>query len=571
MDIHCRTYGEYYFLDKNGVFYFRIITPKQLRLSLPDLQKEVRRSLKTASKNKARKEAIRLYFIMTNKFIEHIETLEYIDKAIKYIYAHIWHNTRHIPQDYLTKISEMTADIVDQHSQILKAHTFAELQTQEVNLLISVNSIIEMIIESFNEGSLDDSMFTVMFASLESATHEFAERTSLRLSKTVINTQLQPTPDQPKNTSSFKPVTPSKTGTSIDQVMNEFVSERLLSQSWSDLTHKEYIATFKIFTDQFGMIDVSDIDHTISREFKNLLQRLPKNKNKLKQYKDLSVKKFLTLDIPSIDKISITTLNKHIQQLSSLAEWSVDNGYIQRNPFSSTKIKSTGQKKSSEDRHPYTDEDLEILLNDDIYKKSKCRHSYYFWSVLIAIYTGCRVNEIGQLELQDIYEHEGIYVFDINQKNTHYDKKRIKNVHSKRRIPIHNKLIEIGLIKHIEELAKLKRLFLFPELVNQSTTKHNSKGAAISKWFGRFKDKKKFKTIHPMTFHGLRHTVADKLKNQQVPEYISSAILGHQHSNITYGTYGSDVTLSVLNEHIQGIKYPTIDELDIRWRKYDYD
>ncbi len=54
------------------------------------------------------------------------------------------------------------------------------------------------------------------------------------------------------------------------------------------------------------------------------------------------------------------------------------------------------------------------------------------------------MQEILQLYLEDIYEKEGIWAFDLNEN--HSDKK-LKTPQSRRLVPLHNKLIELGLLE----------------------------------------------------------------------------------------------------------------------------
>ena len=40
--------------------------------------------------------------------------------------------------------------------------------------------------------------------------------------------------------------------------------------------------------------------------------------------------------------------------------------------------------------------------------------TYNYWAPLIALFTGARVGEISQIEVDDIYSHHGIPVININ-------------------------------------------------------------------------------------------------------------------------------------------------------------
>ena len=81
-----------------------------------------------------------------------------------------------------------------------------------------------------------------------------------------------------------------------------------------------------------------------------------------------------------------------------------------------------------------------------------------YWVPLLGLYTGCRLNEICQIHLTDMKLIKKVWCLSIN---TDSDDKRIKNISSKRTIPIAQPLIELGFISYLEYLDKLgvKRVF----------------------------------------------------------------------------------------------------------------
>ena len=110
------------------------------------------------------------------------------------------------------------------------------------------------------------------------------------------------------------------------------------------------------------------------------------------------------------------------------------------NPAEGMQIKS--QKRADQERDDYSKEDLEKLFGSKEYREGKHQKSYAFWTPLIALYTGCRLEEVCQLHLDDIRQEGDVWVFDINDK----DEKRLKNMSSERLVPVHPELIKIGLL-----------------------------------------------------------------------------------------------------------------------------
>jgi integrase len=167
---------------------------------------------------------------------------------------------------------------------------------------------------------------------------------------------------------------------------------------------------------------------------------------------------------------------------------------MQSNPAEGLQIKR--QKRADQERQEYTSKDLKKLIGSKEYIEGKHRHSYAYWTPLIALYSGCRLEEICQLHLEDIRQEKGVWVFDINDKG----EKRLKNRSSERLIPIHHQLVDLGLLDHVYSLADKGEERLFPELQKR----RDGYGQTVSKWFQRYK--KRCGITSCKTFHSFRHT-----------------------------------------------------------------
>ncbi len=210
------------------------------------------------------------------------------------------------------------------------------------------------------------------------------------------------------------------------------------------------------------------------------------------------------------------------------------------NPFKGMKFKKT--RKDSEAKHAYSKADLTKLFSTEIHVHKKYKHPHYFWLPLLGIYTGARLNELCQLYKQDIYQHEGIWVIRIDDK---HEGQKLKNNYSRRVIPIHEKLLELGFIEYINYLQHER---VFPVL----KLERDGYSTAASKWFARFKAKLGFKRGYD--FHSFRHTAATQLKNHDVSPIIAGELLGHSQNSITYDRYGKNIDVKKLKTSIDLIK-----------------
>jgi integrase len=93
--------------------------------------------------------------------------------------------------------------------------------------------------------------------------------------------------------------------------------------------------------------------------------------------------------------------------------------------------------------------------------------AYKFWLPHLGIFTGARANELCQLNPQcDIRRDEGtdIWFLDITSASKGHEeiKKSVKNRTSRRRVPIHPTLIELGFLEYVAELKSSGKTLLFP-------------------------------------------------------------------------------------------------------------
>ena len=114
---------------------------------------------------------------------------------------------------------------------------------------------------------------------------------------------------------------------------------------------------------------------------------------------------------------------------------------------------------------------------------------------------------------------------------------------------MHPKLIELKFLEFVKEQKSNQSQRLFSHL------KHGSDGYIMN--VSRFFNVKWLPEIGVKTskksFHSLRHTFANELKQSGVNEQVASELLGHASQSITYGRYGKESRIEVLLEEISKI------------------
>jgi len=158
--------------------------------------------------------------------------------------------------------------------------------------------------------------------------------------------------------------------------------------------------------------------------------------------------------------------------------------------------------------------------------------------------SGLRLDEACQLYKEDIKEVEGIWCLDVNDSKD----KKLKNLSSKRLVPVHPKLIDMGLIEYVQK-CKTERLW-----PNLKWCKINGYSNSLGKWYQRFN--RQHITDDPFkTFHSLRHAFADSLKQQGIQKELIAELMGHSQESITMGRYGKRYMPEVLLEVVKKLDY----------------
>ena len=114
------------------------------------------------------------------------------------------------------------------------------------------------------------------------------------------------------------------------------------------------------------------------------------------------------------------------------------------------------------------------------------------------------------MDVDDIVTEKEIPCISIN---ANAPDKSVKNTSSKRIIPIHPKLIDMGFLSYVDYQLKNKHKKLFSELTR---TKQNVYARVIQGWFGRYLDTVGIRDKQKV-FHSFRHTFETKAVEIKIP------------------------------------------------------
>lgn len=207
---------------------------------------------------------------------------------------------------------------------------------------------------------------------------------------------------------------------------------------------------------------------------------------------------------------------------------------IPSNPASGVSIDV--KRDPEDDVQPFDLPALRAIFSSPIYAEDERPEAgageAAYWLPLLALYTGARLNELGQLRPSDIVklpyvdkagdEREAWCIRIVADKA---DGLKLKNRWSARRLPVHPELVQLGFLTYVDAARTAGQTRIFPEL---RPDKYNHVTANWSKWFGRYLRGTIKVTEDRMRFHSFRHTFKDYAREAEIAEDVNDAITGHK-------------------------------------------
>ena len=311
--------------------------------------------------------------------------------------------------------------------------------------------------------------------------------------------------------------------------------------------------TYQELIELIGDKPVSDYTNVDGRDYRNTLSKLPKNRKRVKKYKNKTLKEILSMTIPVGDRITIETQMKLTSRMTSLWNYLIDEypEYVDVNVFKKKSVTKSVRKRKDR-KESFTEDDLHIIFHHKNYLPfifenpfTKIKFPYY-WIPILGCLTGCRLEEICMMRVKDIIKVNGVWVYRIREEGEYGEEEtKVKNPYSERDVPLHSVLVDtLGFIKyvnHIKKLGKERVFYELPKIKNK-----------YQKYVGRFFNDRYLKKIglkdtgRSVSFHSMRHSVETHLTNQNVNPRMIDGLQGHSQKGIGGSVYMKGVKPEVL-------------------------
>lgn len=326
--------------------------------------------------------------------------------------------------------------------------------------------------------------------------------------------------------------------TKCSEIIDLYIKTKINDGEWKKEIIPDIKSRLSYLVDILNDMNIQDVTREDMRRLRDTLKLLPPNRSRKKEYRGKTIEQLIIIKHAQV--LSAKTINIVVEAISSLFEWCIREKILEFNPAKKLQVKD--ERLDIDLREPFSESDLDSIFAHPIFSQQKFKNPAFYWAPIIALYTGMRLEEICQLYCEDIYAINEIYVFDVNDKpsKSGVRDKRIKTKNAKRIIPVHAKLIDLGIINYKQNIEK-KSERLFPMLnKNGSVTKY---GKQPSKVFSKVVMECHIDGIK--SFHSFRHTFSNFFKNKLMHNDIFREMYGHTNQYLAGKQYGSRFDVKV--------------------------
>ena len=249
--------------------------------------------------------------------------------------------------------------------------------------------------------------------------------------------------------------------------------------------------------------------------------------------------------------LGLRRLDKRRLYLSKFFDWAGD-GELHGGPNPmAAKIATKSQIVDDGDAYSeFTSDDLKKLFSPEFV--AHMDKPDWYWVPLMGLFSGARLGELCGLQIADFKVVEGVKIFDIQEG---------KNAPSIRRVPIHSKLLDLGLWECVEALRSRGATYF----LHHRSPNYLQKSMGLR--FGIWAKKLGIKGEDPMkVFHSFRSTAITDMHNTGGGGAAIRRAVGHASPDTkgVHGKYIRGIWLINLSNAIEGLSFPSIDFEAIR-------
>ena len=336
---------------------------------------------------------------------------------------------------------------------------------------------------------------------------------------------------------------PADDGLVITEVIKRYFAERESGNRWDIRTKQQVESTLNLMLEILGDRPAKTINRNDVLDVQAKIAHLPSNRNKSPKYRGRSIDDVLAMK--NIKPMEVTTANNILTRISTFWNWAERNDFIVKSPARNIAIPIS--LRADEEREKYDKEELQKLFDALARESQPDTNPARVWLPLIMLYSGIRPKEVAQLYLDDVFEKDGILCFRIDR--VHPDQ-RIKTKSSKRNVPVHPVIIDLGFNKYFEKVKSNLTERLFPKLKLHRDGYYQYLG----NWLQKI-NRDYVTTNRKRVIYSLRHNFTTALKDALVKDSIIDEITGHSAKGESLERYAKTYQPAVPLEAIKKVDY----------------
>ncbi len=359
---------------------------------------------------------------------------------------------------------------------------------------------------------------------------------------------LSPPPNEPQ-----LPTPPAKTVPTISQVY----------EAWAKFEPREakLVDEWRTAVNRFAQLHddppVDQITASMVRAYRRTCAGLPSRAKKEVTALPL-LEQVALAEAEGLPTLSPATVNKALSAIRVTLEHAVEELEVIDGNVAKT-VKSMPKKSVEDARLPFEPEDMTRIFTAPLPERSGVAARTLFWILMLAPFTGCRLDELGKLRPGNIKTYDGIPYIAIEpdrlriRQEQEGPAKRMKTASAKRDIPLHSTLLEAGFLDMVSARRAEGAEWLFPEL---EANAYGSRTQRLSRVLNDFLDAIGLSDPE-LVFYSFRHTGKRAVRGKVLREIVD-LLFGHADGSVST-LYGRGAEMTVLRDAVEKIQYPSVD------------
>lgn len=237
---------------------------------------------------------------------------------------------------------------------------------------------------------------------------------------------------------------------------------------------------------------------------------------------------------------SVRTIDNKISIIRAVFNFAKKQGYTRQDNPAENRALLTKKQRLKGGYATFEKEEIQQIFNSEYLKEQRKKDKDYFFALVLALFTGCRIGEITSLNKDQ---------FKISDKGNNYIVIRdSKTLAGEREIPLLPKIY--NLIN--EEFIKDKTGQVFKYKIKEG----KGSGNAVGKKFARHLESSGI-TREKLVFHSFRKFVNNELLNNNVSLENRCQLIGHELDNVNVAIYTKKINIDDLASSV----FPTFEKV----------